>query len=69
MSNYPVPPPEYPAASQKTSNYRSVDGSSEPLLASSSRGEVGGIYDQPDERDLPDDFKVRCRFLLPRTTF
>jgi len=57
MSNYPVPPPGYPAASQKTSNYHSVDGSSEPLLASSSRGEAGGIYDQPDERDIPDDFK------------
>jgi hypothetical protein len=58
MSNYPVPPPAYgPAAPQKTSNYHSADESSEPLLASSSRGGAGGIYDQPDERDLPDDFK------------
>jgi len=56
MSNYPVPPPAYgPGATQQNPKYQSVDESHEPLLASSSRG--GGIYDQPDQRDLPDDFK------------
>ena len=56
MSNYPVPPPAYgPASPQKNSN---VDETREPLLASSSRGGGGGFYDQPDQSDLPDDFKV-----------
>ena len=60
MSNYPVPPPAYgPATTQQNSKYQSVNESNEPLLASSSRGGAGGVYDQPDERDLPDDFKVR----------
>ena len=59
MSNYPVPPPAYgPASTQQNSKYQS-DNSHEPLLASSSRGGAGGVYDQPDQRDLPDDFKVR----------
>jgi len=58
MSNYPVPPPAYgSAAPQQNPKYQSVDESQEPLLASSSRGGAGGIYDQPDQRDLPDDFK------------
>jgi len=60
MSNYPVPPPAYgPAPTQQNSKYHSVDDSHEPLLASSSHGAsgAGGIYDQPDQRDLPDDFK------------
>jgi len=52
MSNHPVPPPPY-APAQK--NYHAVD-SREPLLPGPSSG--GGIYDQPDEGDLPDDFKV-----------
>jgi hypothetical protein len=57
MSNYPVPPPAYgPASTQKNSN---VDETREPLLASSSHGGGGGFYDQPDQSDLPDDFKVR----------
>ena len=60
MSNYPVPPPAYgPTATQQNSKYQSVDDSHEPLLASSSRGGAGGVYDQPDQHDLPDDFKVR----------
>jgi hypothetical protein len=55
MSNYPVPPPAY--GTQQNSKYQSVDESHEPLLASSSRGGAGGVYDQPDQGDLPDDFK------------
>jgi len=69
MSNYPVPPPAYgPTAAQQNSNYHSVDETREPLLATSSRGGAGGFYDQPDQGDLPDDFKVRWWFWLPRTT-
>jgi FtsH-binding integral membrane protein len=57
MSNYPVPPPAYGPASPQKPNYHSFDNESrEPLLASSSRG-GGGIYDQPNQGDLPDDFK------------
>ncbi|PPQ95324.1 hypothetical protein CVT26_008169 [Gymnopilus dilepis] len=56
MSNYPVPPPAYGAAgSPKRASYQAVDESREPLLASTSAG--GGIYDQPAQGDLPDDFK------------
>lgn len=59
MSNYPVPPPAYgPAGSPKRANYQAVDDEArEPLLASTSAG-GGGIYDQPAQGDLPDDFKV-----------
>jgi hypothetical protein len=59
MSNYPVPPPAYGPAGQQKPNYSSVNESREPLLASSSRGGsgAGGFYDQPDQNDLPDDFK------------
>ena len=57
MSNYPVPPPAYGSAStQQNPKYQSADESHEPLLASSSRGGAGGIYEQPDQRDLPVDF-------------
>jgi len=55
MSNYPVPPPAYGPAQK--SNYHSVDEIREPLLAGSSRGGAGGFYDQPEQGDLPDDFK------------
>jgi hypothetical protein len=58
MSSYPVPPPAYgPAAAQQKPNYHSVDESREPLLATSSQSGAGSFYDQPSERDLPDDFK------------
>jgi len=53
MSNYPVPPPSYAPAPK---NYHAAD-SREPLLPGPSSG--GGIYDQPDVGDLPDDFKVK----------
>lgn len=56
MSNYPVPPPAYGTSGPSKSN-RSENEAREPLLASSSRG--NGIYDQPAQDDLPDDFKVR----------
>ncbi|KAF8197880.1 UPF0005-domain-containing protein [Pholiota molesta] len=54
MSNYPVPPPAYGTSGPSKSN-RSESEAREPLLASSSRG--NGIYDQPAQDDLPDDFK------------
>ncbi|KAF8160722.1 UPF0005-domain-containing protein [Crassisporium funariophilum] len=60
MSNYPLPPPAYgQSPSAQKPNYHSIDEESrEPLLASSSRGGgAGGIYDQPNQGDLPDDFK------------
>lgn len=57
MNNYPISPPAYgPAAAQPN---RSANDPREPLLATSSQSGAGGFYDQPDERDLPDDFKVR----------
>ncbi|PPQ93189.1 hypothetical protein CVT25_007946 [Psilocybe cyanescens] len=63
MSNYPVPPPAYgPTGANKTQNYYSIqEESREPLLpaqaGSSRNGGTGGYYDQPNEGDLPDDFK------------
>ena len=53
MSNYPVPPPIYAPAPK---NYNAGD-SREPLLAGPSS--AGGIYDQPNPGELPDDFKVK----------
>ncbi|KAF9478789.1 UPF0005-domain-containing protein [Pholiota conissans] len=52
MSNYPVPPPAYGPNNNRA---HTDDESREPLLASTSRG--NGIYDQPAQGDLPDDFK------------
>jgi len=54
MSQYPIPPPSYGSASPspKRSNFR--DEARDPLIGSSSGG---AYFDQPDERDIPDDFK------------
>jgi hypothetical protein len=54
MSNYPVPPPSYAPGSK---NYQAAEDSREPLLSGPSSG--GGIYDQPNPGELPDDFKVQ----------
>ena len=62
MTNYPVPPPAYGPQNHSGGSTR------EPLLGSSSRGGGGGIYNQPQQGDLPDDFKVSCWFWLLRTT-
>ncbi|KAF8070455.1 UPF0005-domain-containing protein [Lyophyllum atratum] len=58
MSQYPVPPPSYGSAGQpKPSNTFFEDrAAQEPLLGPSSSGRAG-IYNQPDEGDVPDDFK------------
>ncbi|KAF7361755.1 UPF0005-domain-containing protein [Mycena venus] len=52
MSQYPVPPPSYGAAAPKPSAHEAQ----EPLLGSPSH-QAGGIFDQPDVDDVPDDFK------------
>jgi FtsH-binding integral membrane protein len=64
MSQYPVPPPSYGASGSTPKPHHSFargDESHEPLLGGSSsppfRSGGGGIYDQPDQGDLPDDFK------------
>ncbi|KAF8893485.1 inhibitor of apoptosis-promoting Bax1-domain-containing protein [Infundibulicybe gibba] len=61
MSNYPVPPPSYGASgsSPKPNPYFSSnhDQQSEPLISGASRSGAGGIFDQPAQDDLPDDFK------------
>jgi hypothetical protein len=56
MSQYPAPPPSYGSA-PAPKPYRDDDDSS-PLLGARA-GPSNGIYDQPAEGDLPDDFKVR----------
>ncbi|KAF8840688.1 UPF0005-domain-containing protein [Paxillus ammoniavirescens] len=54
-SQYPVPPPVYqPSGSSSKPNYGS--NASEPLLGRT-RSPGGGIYDQPEQGDVPDDFK------------
>ncbi|KAJ7780501.1 glutamate binding protein [Mycena maculata] len=53
MSEYPVPPPSYGASTTHKPTTR--DDTREPLLGSSSQG--GGIFDQPEAGDVPDDFK------------
>ena len=53
-SQYPVPPPSYGAAGPSAYKpYR--DQENEPFLAGQRAG--GGIYDQPEAGDVPDDFK------------
>lgn len=54
---YPVPPPSY-GASNSTPKRTPVDefADQEPLLMGGPS--AGGIYDQPGQSDLPDDFKV-----------
>ncbi|KAG6869104.1 hypothetical protein C0993_001669 [Termitomyces sp. T159_Od127] len=56
--HYPVPPPSYgtSAPAKSHNNYSSNAEAQEPLLAGGSSG-AGGYYDQPDQGDLPDDFK------------
>jgi hypothetical protein len=61
-SQYPVPPPSYvPSGSSSKPVRFPEDDVSSPLLGRS-RSPGGGIYDQPQQGDLPDDFKV----FLPR---
>ncbi|KAG8931554.1 hypothetical protein FRC02_002542 [Tulasnella sp. 418] len=54
-TSYPQGPPSYQAIPTSPKN----SPAQEPLLGQSSRagGGAGGIFDQPDEGDLPDDFK------------
>jgi hypothetical protein len=61
-SQYPVPPPSYipSGSSRKPPPAFAEDDATSPLLGRS-RSPGGGIYDQPQQGDLPDDFKV---FLL-----
>ncbi|KAJ8594659.1 UPF0005-domain-containing protein [Rhizopogon salebrosus TDB-379] len=55
-SQYPVPPPLYkPSGSSRKPAFAEDDATS-PLLGRS-RSPGGGIYDQPQQGDLPDDFK------------
>ncbi|KAG2054866.1 UPF0005-domain-containing protein [Suillus hirtellus] len=56
-SQYPVPPPSYlPSGSSNKPTSVSDDNVHSPLLGRS-RSPGGGIYDQPQQGDLPDDFK------------
>ncbi|CCL98655.1 uncharacterized protein FIBRA_00657 [Fibroporia radiculosa] len=57
-SNYTAAPPPYRDDSRKLSTIPSENGASEPLLGSPRAGtSAGGIYDQPELGDIPDDFK------------
>lgn len=54
---YPAPPPAY-GAGPTPKPYRDNDaGATSPLLGSPRAGGSNAIFDQPDEGDLPDDFK------------
>ncbi|EGO25500.1 hypothetical protein SERLADRAFT_465769 [Serpula lacrymans var. lacrymans S7.9] len=58
-SQYPVPPPSYGPSGSSNNNksrYSPRDDAAEPLLGRT-RSPGGGIYDQPAEGELPDDFK------------
>ncbi|KAJ7287810.1 UPF0005-domain-containing protein [Mycena rebaudengoi] len=58
MSQYPVSPPAYGASgSAPKINTSSRDETREPLLGSPSHSGGGGIFDQPEAGDVPDDFK------------
>jgi hypothetical protein len=59
MSQYPAPPPSY-GSGPAPKSYRDDDATSPLLGARSEAGPSNGIYNQPAEGDLPDDFKVRA---------
>jgi len=67
--SYPVPPPSYGASGSSPRPHHSFteDETHEPLLGGfRSPGQSGGgIYDQPAQGDLPDDFKVSIRSVIP----
>ncbi|KIM69642.1 hypothetical protein SCLCIDRAFT_1208122 [Scleroderma citrinum Foug A] len=52
-TSYPVSPPSYQAAGTSKTPFTHTDAA-EPLLG---RPSGGGIYDQPETGDVPDDFK------------
>lgn len=59
-SNYTAPPPSYPGPTNKLSSVAPDEEASQPLLpprAGPSAGS-GAFYDQPEDGDVPDDFKV-----------
>ena len=60
MSQYPAPPPSYGSSPQKP--YRDDEAASPLLGTRSQAGPSNGIYDQPVEGDLPDDFKVSANW-------
>ncbi|KAF7975879.1 hypothetical protein HWV62_8281 [Athelia sp. TMB] len=53
-TSYPAPPPGY-GSGPTPKPYR--DDASSPLLGSPRAGTSNAIFDQPEEGDLPDDFK------------
>jgi len=54
MSSYPTAPPSYQTDTPGKAGDLNAEAS-QPLLGQSSR--AGGIFEQPDAGDLPDDFK------------
>jgi hypothetical protein len=54
QTQYPAPPPAYGSGSTPKP-YR--DNASSPLLGSPRAGTSNAIFDQPEEGDVPDDFK------------
>lgn len=60
-TSYPVSPPSYQAAGTSKTPFTHTDAA-EPLLG---RPSGGGIYDQPETGDVPDDFKVCLGFSVP----
>jgi len=59
MSQYTAPPPSYQAPPKAQRSYFPGEDDHEPLLGGSAASgpSSGGIYNQPAEGDLPDDFK------------
>lgn len=55
-SQYPIPPPAYQATGSSRKPLIDPD-TVEPLLGRA-RSPGGGFYDQPEQGDIPDDFKV-----------
>ena len=67
MSHYTAPPPSYKTDTNSKPIYSRGDESREPLLGSpraAAGPSSGAIFDQPDEGDLPDDFKARIIITL-----
>lgn len=63
--SYSNPPPPYSAPAGKLSGLPRDEEAAQPLLGSPVAGtsSAGGIYNQPELGDVPDDFKVRSLVL------
>ena len=60
-SQYPLPPPAYQATGSSRKPLIDLAPDAVEPLFGRAQSPGGGIYDQPEQGDIPDDFKV-CKY-------